>query len=1008
MSKNGYNQLRESEEDVNSNYFNNNPQMNNLIYSQQKINPNNITSNLNENNNLGGKTQNLIENDYNNDLLSSGSKTNYIQNNNNNNRPKTSIKWRNVMRIDLDSIRNSNNLSLLSTYLDNFLYSTITEDDVQAVPEGNMVKLIKILQFSNECLLGTRQNLDGNIIDLKQQKQGLINERMKLEGNLINQKEFLDKSSAERKMRMKEIADYKNAVSSLLQGGIPTMGIGGNTKITDINIDINKNYNYNKSRMKGPFNGYKCKYCSGKIFPSDFELKKHMKDIHLINNFSDEENNVKQNVYTLPPQQINVTIPPLNNNVNYKNNNKEEFEKKINEMKNEFHQYQQKTEMEILKNQILKNNNNNNVGNDYQNQLEKMGNTFNDTLKQLMGVIAKNNQEKQTIIINQKKNNYENNIKNDEEINSLKNEIDNTKNLLYKKKKEYDEKIMNLKNQINILKNQKMQINIDITQKKEVIPKRTILVTEQKEPITYIKKNVKKLGKPIRFHSGILESDHDDSDNEKKKKEKILHKLKDDSELFNFILKEKTNIIKKVNIIDQQPIQENIENKLRNINIDNIVLPEEKDLDDFYRRYINRDTKYLNIPNFNRYLTEVLPNQFSGNKDVKKNAAFNLNNNLTRTAHLFYNENKSKIPPKHQVKELMKEDRNDLLELINHTFHGMELVNDINGVIDPYYTSVKQLLDFDDIKKTCNKLNNLNQEEFVKSQKLRAVKKKVTFADNNKIYYNNETNLLKNNFNEGDYKDSHYYSGGSALATFINYNKDGILSGQNNNIDYANSNKLKNANQSKLKNYNNQNQLFNTNNNAPDSTYSSARQGPIANTINQNQLNNNAPDSTYSSAKQGQGQNINIDNHQNSNNAPDSTYSSAKQGQGQNINITNQLYYNNAPDSTYSSVKQGQGQNINIDNQPINNNAPDSTYSSAKQGPMTNLNQNDNQPDFAYSSARHGQNQELTNFNNNINSNDSWDKMNQMAESKASIGSTLLNQNNIQVQNIDSKVVHPQ
>ena len=71
-----------------------------------------------------------------------------------------------------------------------------------------------------------------------------------------------------------------------------------------------------------------------------------------------------------------------------------------------------------------------------------------------------------------------------------------------------------------------------MTQKKEVIPKRTILVTEQKEPITYIKKNVKKLGKPIRFHSGILESDHDDSDNEKKKKEKILHKLKDDSELF--------------------------------------------------------------------------------------------------------------------------------------------------------------------------------------------------------------------------------------------------------------------------------------------------------------------------------------------------------------------------------------------------------------------------------------------------------------------------------------------
>ena len=71
------------------------------------------------------------------------------------------------MKIDIDSIRNTNNLSLLSSYLDNFIYSNITEDDIQAVPEGNIVKLIKILQFSNEYLLGVRQNLDENIINIK-------------------------------------------------------------------------------------------------------------------------------------------------------------------------------------------------------------------------------------------------------------------------------------------------------------------------------------------------------------------------------------------------------------------------------------------------------------------------------------------------------------------------------------------------------------------------------------------------------------------------------------------------------------------------------------------------------------------------------------------------------------------------------------------------------------------------------------------------------------------------
>ena len=32
-------------------------------------------------------------------------------------------------------------------------------------------------------------------------------------------------------------------------------------------------------------NGYKCKYCIGKIFSSEFELKKHLNDIHLISHF---------------------------------------------------------------------------------------------------------------------------------------------------------------------------------------------------------------------------------------------------------------------------------------------------------------------------------------------------------------------------------------------------------------------------------------------------------------------------------------------------------------------------------------------------------------------------------------------------------------------------------------------------------------------------------------------------------------------------------------------------
>ena len=1072
MSKEGYNQLLEFDEDANNIY--NNQQMNNFVYSQQQINPNNTGSNFNGSKNKG-KTQNIIDNDLNNVLLSSGYKTNYMQNYNN--RPKTSIKWRNVMKIDIDSIRNTNNLSLLSSYLDNFIYSNITEDDIQAVPEGNIVKLIKILQFSNEYLLGVRQNLDENIMNLKDQKQGLINEYQKLGDNLINQKDYLDKANQERKMRIKEIADYKNIVSALLQGGIP-MGLGANTntKITDINIDINK-YKYNQSRLKRPTNGYKCKYCTGKFFPSEFELKKHLTDIHLINKFSDDENEYIQNIPQpqQAPQEINITMPPLvNPNVNNnQNRNREEFERKLNEMKNEFQEYVHRAEVDNLKSQLLRNKNRNNEGDETKQQLEKMGKTFNDTLKQIMGMMAKNNNQEKQVIIQKPSRNYDNDIRNDEDIRSLKNEIDNTKKLLEIKQKEYDEIIINLENET-------MRIKNEINQKKEIVPKRTILVTEQKEPISFIKKNVKKLGKPTRFHSGILESDHDDSDNEKKKNEKILNKLKEDTRFFDLILKKKTSIINKLDVIDQ-PIQENIENKLREIKLDQGDIIGENDLDDFYRRYINRDTKYLNISTFPKYLTPVLPNRFSNNNDVKKNAVFNLNNNLTRTANLFYNENKIKITPKHQVKELIKEDRKDLLDLISHTFHGMDLVNDNNGMIDPYYTSVKELLDFDDIKRTCKILNNVNQEEVLKSQKLRGVNKKVHFVkekDNKKIIDINESiNLKKSQKDEDEFPDVNYFSGGNALAGLNKNNKDqksqyseSYLFGQNNLFD--SSNKLRNTNN--FNQYNTNNRPTQIYNDARDSKYTSSIEGVnnINNNINNkiNYVNENVPDTKYTSSKEGMN---NMTNQMNDKHL-DTKYTSSKEGmnnmtnqindkhldtkytsskEGMN-NMTNQINDKHL-DTKYTSSKEGmnnmtdqvndkhldtkytsskEGMN-NMTNQ-VNDKHLDTKYTSSKEGMNNMTNQiNDKHLDTKYTSSKEGQNNTNTlqnqyNFNNsnkfnneqdsnycsathgqnnqiiNNKSNDSWD--NPMVESKASIGSTNFNQNNVQVQNIDSKIVQPQ
>ena len=828
MSKNGYNQLFEYNEEAKSNYSNNYPQNNNNYNSQKNINLNNTGSNFKKNTKFegGGKTTTLLEDDYN--LISSGFKGNNIQGSG----QKIPIKWRNVMKIDIDAIRNTNDLSLLSSYLENFLYSTISEDDLQAVPEENIVKLIKILQFSNEYLLSSRQNLNENIINLQGQKQGLINEHQKLDNNIINQKEYINKANKEKKLRMKEIADYKNVVSSLVEGGVP---FSGYTKITDINVDINKNYNYNQSKLRGNMNGYKCKYCTGKIFSSEFELKKHLTDIHLIEQFPDEEYNITHNIKQ--PQtasEINITVPPLNNNNINNNNNNRELEKKLNEMRLEMQNYMHKTEINELKNQLRNQQNYNNEPPDYTQEIQKMGNTFNDTLKQVLTVMVKNNnnQEKQKIIINQKSNNYDNDLKNDEEINNLKKKINETKSIYERKRKEYDEKISDLKNEINILNNQKVEINIDLNKKKDIIPKNIVLVPEQKEPISYLKKNVRKLGKSSKFHSAFLESDHDDSDNERKRNQKIIRQLKEKTKLYEIIINENR-------IINEKEDDDNIDNNLRTKNF-----LEGANLDDFYKRYIRRDNKYLQNSQFNYYLKEVLPNEFSNEEKIKKRAKKDISDKLKKTAQILKKENELE-EPLIEVKDLKKKDVDYLLKLINNTFRRMDLAKDTNRTITPYYISLKELLDLPEVEKTCDgfaKLHNEKYNENTKSNKLRAPNKRNIYNVNNikkDISYDLDNNLPKE---KKEYEDIQYFSGGSAF------------SGQKNEI--FNNDILKNANatlnSNQFNNTENQNQFINTNNNnAQNTNYSSSRTGPFPTIINQNEEKEENP--PLSSAIEGQG-----------------------------------------------------------------------------------------------------------------------------------------------------------
>ena len=195
LSQNKYNHLIESNDNIsqNPNYINNiNP---NQLYSNQNIN----MSGENNNNLIieDDLIQNQNENNQNPNMISSG--FNPIQ------RPFQKLKWRNIMKIDLDMIRYNKDLSLLNSNLENIIFSDVTEEDIQSVPEDNVIKLIKVIQILNELLLDHRQRINNRLISLQQQGEQIAKKNQELDINLSKQKEYLLKAEQEANLRIKQI-----------------------------------------------------------------------------------------------------------------------------------------------------------------------------------------------------------------------------------------------------------------------------------------------------------------------------------------------------------------------------------------------------------------------------------------------------------------------------------------------------------------------------------------------------------------------------------------------------------------------------------------------------------------------------------------------------------------------------------------------------------------------------------------------------------------------------------
>ena len=186
------------------------------------------------------------------------------------------------MRLDLNFIQQTNDLSMLEAYLENLIYSNINEDEISSVPEGNVAKLIKIYQFSIEYLLNSQAKLE-NQVNFLQEENSRNSNKIEMKDSKINE----DKDTINRLKKQIErdrivLLTYQNAIANLKRG-----------RKTNINISLNESQNIlNEKNDEKEF--YR-KFCTGKKFYTKNELDLHLRKANLIDQIPIKNEESKNN-----------------------------------------------------------------------------------------------------------------------------------------------------------------------------------------------------------------------------------------------------------------------------------------------------------------------------------------------------------------------------------------------------------------------------------------------------------------------------------------------------------------------------------------------------------------------------------------------------------------------------------------------------------------------------------------------------------------------------------------
>ena len=556
--------------------------------------------------------------------------------------------WKELMKIRTKNIESTGDVSILSPYVENILYTRLDLENLDLLSEEYIIQLITLLQLIGQYLVYTQKMLESENYNLK---QNIIY----LKNNLIENEKYQSIiDNLNRQIQEKDflIRTYQN----MAQNGNDINDINSEDK--DINMKNISEISYIKKTY------YYCNICLGKKFKTQKYLDEHMirrhynfKDLY-INKKEIEEKKEQDELYRL------------------------EFNEKINLIKSQYDAlFMQKEDnrefdilnkkFELLQNQIMlqnnkinkeKNKSENEVKIKYDDLLEK----YNILLKKIEenerkakldkdfdfdkksskneGNIKISKKDSKEDLINKKieeKNNIleinqiNTNISNINIINNNKSEekeIDNINEIINKsdskiineKNKEEDNKInINQKNENEIsFKNDNNKSKIDIINSSIKEEENKKFLTNDGNETIHEPKNIsiqkdeeKKKSINIEINLNPQNNELKKSNSTKKEEKLELNISKNSKKGEDNILKNPKTILKSKNEKEKDDINE--------IEIKNIPLNENLDnLDDklklFYHQYEQRDKKCLSGEITNYKKTDIPKKSISDIKEILK------------------------------------------------------------------------------------------------------------------------------------------------------------------------------------------------------------------------------------------------------------------------------------------------------------------------------------------------------------------------------------------------------